>query len=77
MFISGENHRNPPGNHKRQEYCFRSIFKIIGHWDAILHFGQRKMETNFFLFLIYQNYKIKSEIAFNIHIARMLSILTQ
>ena len=32
-------------------YCFWSIFKIIGHFDqaAILDFGQRKMETNFFL----------------------------
>ena len=43
ILVSGENLRNPPGNHKRRGYCFWSISKIIRHFDytAILDFGQR------------------------------------
>ena len=49
--MSGENHRDPPGDHKRWWYCFWLIFKIIGHFDqaAVLDFGQRKNGNQFFL----------------------------
>ena len=44
VLVSGENPRNPPGNHKIPGYCVWSIFKVICHFHlaAILDFGQRK-----------------------------------
>ena len=33
VLVSGENRRNPPGNHKRRGYCcFWSILKVICHF---------------------------------------------
>ena len=51
VLVSGENHRNPPGNHTRRGYCFWPIFKVICHCRlvAILNFGQRKSRKQFFL----------------------------
>ena len=78
VLVSGENRRNPPGNHKRRGYCFWSTFKVICHFHlvAILDFEERKMETNFFSILMYQKYKIKSKIAFNRRISRKIQCPT-
>ena len=51
VIISGENHRDLSGNHKRQGFCFRFLVSITGHFEyiAILDFGQRKNGNQFFL----------------------------
>ena len=63
VLVSGENRRNPPGNHKRRGYCcFWSIFKVICHFHmaAILDFGERENGNQFFSESLYiKNIRLK------------------
>ena len=75
VFVTGENRRNPPGNHKRRGYCcFWSTFKVACHLHlaAVLDFGDTKNGRLFFVNPYASKHKIKSKIAFNRHIARKI-----